>query len=140
MTYPATLRQLNEYFEYQPNDLDTWTPIRYVPHANHPDGALIGDSQSYAMSVLFIVADGSWLRMLWMILTGKATFFQMYERGQHKPDISLFIFGRGYISSSTMIFHRENSGDLIYPIPRLYVFCKMLMGAYTRRIIRKRGF
>lgn len=105
-----TIDELTRRFVYKADKRDKWTVL------NAESGPLKGDCDDFALTALWIEAGGSWLRILWMVLTFQACmWFTISPKGG--GHYMLWRRGKGWIDNWYPVWGKRR-----HPLMVPYVF------------------
>lgn len=106
-----TIADLNENF--------IWTKDR--PFAGWKlldgEGELHGDCEDYALTVAWIEAGYSRLRLVWWIITFRAVFWFCLSAGNRRTHWVLWLRGRGWIDNITGEWRAKTPHKKLVPVP-----------------------
>lgn len=116
MSVTADTQDFIERFRYQADGADRWSLI---------EDSARGDCEDFALTVLWIRAGRSWLRLFWMVLTMRAMLW--HTRSGGRGHVMLWVAGRGWIDNVFPSWSHSPRHPRIYPIIAPLLALKILL-------------
>ena len=89
LEYEVTI--FSAMFKWTKDKFPSWRLLKNAPYE--------GDCEDYAMTVAWLVAERSKLRLMWHVLTWQSVFWFGLSRGGRNPHTFLWNHGRGWIDN-----------------------------------------
>lgn len=90
----ADLADFIACFHYRSDRRDTWRLLREPG----PDGLFLGDCEDFALTVLWLMAGRSWLRLWWLVISFQAMIWNVRTAGG-EAHAALWLRGHGWIDN-----------------------------------------
>lgn len=121
---PTTISDLNWRFRYEADRTDGWTALQGED--------LRGDCDDYALTAALIMADWSWLRFWFHVLTFQTRFHHVRARHNGESHLVLYVRGPGYIDNIYREWMTSNPHPKNFPWVALppIVALKILAGKF----------